>query len=67
MMGGTFKRDDQAHVFDQGKIINCVVVAVADNDGIITVTLDSAYGIRYTLPAAQVGRGWLAVGSGGHE
>lgn len=59
--GGIFQPGDQAHVYDEGKIVNCVVVGVS-NDGHRTVTLDSAHGVRYTRHADEVGRGWLMVG-----
>lgn len=59
--GGTFKAGDQAHVYDQGKVVNCIVVGMS-NDSQNTVTLDSEHGVRYTRNADDVGRGWLMIG-----
>lgn len=62
-MGGTFKHGDHAHVFDQGRIVNCIVAfTTTHEDGSVTVVLDGSYGIRYSLDASQVGQGWLMVG-----
>lgn len=59
-MGGTFKHGDQAHIFEGGKIVNCLVVGVSGDGS--TITLDSAHGVRYTRAPGDVGRGWLAIG-----